>query len=236
MTESATAAPSMAIDEHRGLLVVEHGGALGGYRTSLVRFPDERYSVVVLANLSSAQPSELAMQVADIYLADRYTEPEDEREENGGEVELPKAGAEPIADVPDHPPLVLSVDVEGNLFINVGDDEDEPASSKDVVARVGAVLRNRPDTPILVKADRAVPYGNVVGAFERWWIAAIYIFVMLLLSGHLIHGVWSMFKTAGISHPQYDGWIWAFAIVMTILIVVGFASVPVAVLLGLVHL
>ena len=82
----------------------------------------------------------------------------------GIEVELPKAGAEPIESVPDHPPLVLSVDAQGNLYINVGDDEDEPASSKEVVARVGAVLRNRPDTPVLVKADRAVPYGNVVGA------------------------------------------------------------------------
>ena len=82
----------------------------------------------------------------------------------GVKVELPKAGAEPIEDVPDHPPLVVSVDAEGNLYINVGDDEDEPAGSQEIVARVAAVLRNRPDTPILVKADRAVPYGNVVGA------------------------------------------------------------------------
>jgi biopolymer transport protein TolR len=82
----------------------------------------------------------------------------------GIEVELPKAGAEPIAEVPDHLPLILSVDFEGNLYVNVGDDEDAPATSKEVVARVGAVLRNRPDTPVLVKADRAVPYGNVVGA------------------------------------------------------------------------
>jgi len=79
-------------------------------------------------------------------------------------VELPKAGAEPIEDVPDHPPLVLSVDAEGNLYLNVGDDEDAPTSGKEVVARVGAVMRNRPDTPMLIKADRAVPYGNVVGA------------------------------------------------------------------------
>ncbi len=82
----------------------------------------------------------------------------------GIEVELPQAGAEPIESVPDHPPLVLSVDAQGNLYINVGDDEDEPASAKEVVARVGAVMRNRPDTPVLVKADRAVPYGDVVGA------------------------------------------------------------------------
>lgn len=82
----------------------------------------------------------------------------------GIEVDLPKANSEPIEEVPNHQPLVLSVDAEGNLYINVGDDEDQPTTGKDVVARVGAVLRNRPETPILVKADRAVPYGNVVGA------------------------------------------------------------------------
>jgi biopolymer transport protein TolR len=82
----------------------------------------------------------------------------------GIEVELPKANSEPIDEVPNHPPLVVSVDAEGNLYINVGENEDEPASGKEIVARVGAVLRNRPDTPILVKADRSVPYGNVVGA------------------------------------------------------------------------
>ncbi len=82
----------------------------------------------------------------------------------GIEVDLPKASSEPIESVPNHQPLVLSVDAEGNLYINVGEDEDQPTSGKQVVARVGAVLRNKPDTPILVKADRAVPYGNVVGA------------------------------------------------------------------------
>ena len=82
----------------------------------------------------------------------------------GIEVELPKANSEPIQDVPNHRPLVLSVDAEGNLYIDVGDNENEPASGKEVVAKVGAILRNRPETPILVKADRSVPYGNVVGA------------------------------------------------------------------------
>lgn len=82
----------------------------------------------------------------------------------GIEVNLPKASSGPIKDIANHQPLVLSVDAEGNLYLNVGDDEDQPTTGKEVVARVGAVLRNRPDTPILVKADRAVPYGNVVGA------------------------------------------------------------------------
>ena len=82
----------------------------------------------------------------------------------GVKVELPKANAEPIQDVPDHKPLVLSVDAEGNLYLNAGDDEDQPTSGEEVKRRVGIVLGQQPETPVLVKADRAVPYGNVVGA------------------------------------------------------------------------
>jgi len=82
----------------------------------------------------------------------------------GIEVELPKAGAEPIDAAADETPLVLSVDAAGNLYLNVGDNEDEPIGGKEIVARTARVLRQRPDIPVLVKADRAVPYGNVVGA------------------------------------------------------------------------
>jgi biopolymer transport protein TolR len=82
----------------------------------------------------------------------------------GIKVNLPQANSEPIEAASNQEPLVLSVDSDGNLYINVGDDEDEPVTGKEVVAKVGAVLRSRPETPILVKADRAVPYGNVVGA------------------------------------------------------------------------
>jgi len=81
----------------------------------------------------------------------------------GVKVELPKAGAEPINDASNQP-LVLSVDAAGNLYLNVGDDEEAPVGGDEIIRRTRAVLNNRPDTPVLVKADRAVPYGNVVGA------------------------------------------------------------------------
>jgi biopolymer transport protein TolR len=82
----------------------------------------------------------------------------------GIEVELPKAGAEPIESAADKLPLILSVDATGNLYLSVGDDEEEPVDAKTIVANVRAILKNSPDTPILVKADRAVEYGFVVGA------------------------------------------------------------------------
>jgi biopolymer transport protein TolR len=82
----------------------------------------------------------------------------------GIEVDLPKANAEPIESVPDHDPLVLSVDAEGNLYINAGDNEDQPQGGAEIVRRVQIVLGEKPATPVFVKADRAVPYGHVVGA------------------------------------------------------------------------
>jgi biopolymer transport protein TolR len=82
----------------------------------------------------------------------------------GVKMELPKAGAEPIEAVEDATPLVLSVDAAGNLYLDVGDEEEEPLVAAQIIERVGIVLRNKPQTPVLVKADRNVPYGNVVGA------------------------------------------------------------------------
>jgi len=82
----------------------------------------------------------------------------------GIEVDLPKANSEPIETVPDHDPLVVSVDAEGNLYLNAGDNEDQPQAGQEITRRVGIILGEKPETPVYVKADRAVPYGNVVGA------------------------------------------------------------------------
>ncbi len=82
----------------------------------------------------------------------------------GIEVDLPKANAQPIETAPEHDPLVLSVDAEGNFYINAGANKDQPQTGAEVARRVGIVLGEKPETPMFVKADRAVPYGNVVGA------------------------------------------------------------------------
>jgi len=84
----------------------------------------------------------------------------------GIQVDLPKAAAEPLDPelTQDELPLVLSVDQEGNLYLNAGDNEDAPVDARTVIARTAAVLRRRPETPVLVKADQAVAYGRVVNA------------------------------------------------------------------------
>lgn len=59
------------LGNYRGLPIVEHDGALFGYRTSLLRFPGEKFTVICLCGLASAVPENLARKVADSYLADR---------------------------------------------------------------------------------------------------------------------------------------------------------------------
>jgi len=82
----------------------------------------------------------------------------------GVKVELPKAGAEPIPGSSDQKPLILTVDSSGSLFINYGEDKEKPATSERIVNVTSIVLGEKPQTPVLVKADRDVAYGNVVGA------------------------------------------------------------------------
>jgi biopolymer transport protein TolR len=82
----------------------------------------------------------------------------------GIKVDLPKAGAEPLPEelLRDHQPLVLSVDREGRYYLNIGSKEESPVDADTVLERVSVVLKRQPQTPVLVKADRNVPYGDVV--------------------------------------------------------------------------
>jgi CubicO group peptidase (beta-lactamase class C family) len=68
------------IDEYKGLKTVSHGGAWAGFRAALVRFSEQKFSVICLANLSTINPSRLCLRVADIYLADQFKEtPKEEK-------------------------------------------------------------------------------------------------------------------------------------------------------------
>ena len=82
----------------------------------------------------------------------------------GISVDLPQAAAEPLDPelMEDNEPLVLSIDRDGLLYLNIGGDDQEPIDEQTVLARTAAVLRRNAQTPVLVKADQAVPYGRVV--------------------------------------------------------------------------
>ena len=87
----------------------------------------------------------------------------------GVEVNLPEASAEPLDQdlVRDNQPLVLSVDVDGQFFLNVGNGEAEPREPGQIVARAAAALRRQPNLAVLGKADERVAYGRVITAMVR---------------------------------------------------------------------
>ncbi len=79
----------LEIGTYRGLKVVEHGGSLGGYRAEFLRFPDQRFSVIILANLASVLPSRLARQVVDLYLEKDFSEDKPETKKRTMEKVVP---------------------------------------------------------------------------------------------------------------------------------------------------
>lgn len=77
--EEISYALGQTIQTYKGLKTVSHTGGDAGFRSYLVRFPDQNTSIVVLCNLGNMSPKKLAEQIADIYLADELTDfPEQE--------------------------------------------------------------------------------------------------------------------------------------------------------------
>jgi biopolymer transport protein TolR len=81
----------------------------------------------------------------------------------GVQVDLPAATAEPI-EAKAEEPLEVTVDADGALYLNIGEAPNQAIDPETLVQRTAAVLRRRPDTPVLVRGDRAVAYGSVVEA------------------------------------------------------------------------
>nr|VFK78818.1 MAG: Cell division and transport-associated protein TolR [Candidatus Kentron sp. SD] len=80
----------------------------------------------------------------------------------GVKVDLPQAPSEPLEQQQE--PLVVTVDASANLYLNYGNDQETPIAPNILLHRVRALLLRRPDIPVLVRADRATSYGDVVVA------------------------------------------------------------------------
>jgi len=70
-----TYAFGLQVESYRGLPMVEHSGSTGGYRTDLARYPSVHTSIATVCNVSNADAVGLARRVADIVLADKFTQP-----------------------------------------------------------------------------------------------------------------------------------------------------------------
>ncbi len=76
----------------------------------------------------------------------------------GVKVDLPKAAARPV-ESQDRETLVVTVDREGRYFL-----DDRRISPEELSRKTAAILRARPQTPVLIRGDRQSNYGEVVKA------------------------------------------------------------------------
>ena len=58
---------------YRGLRTVSHGGALASYRSYLLRFPEQKLSVIILGNVTPIPINELSYGIADVLLEKQLT-------------------------------------------------------------------------------------------------------------------------------------------------------------------
>lgn len=79
----------------------------------------------------------------------------------GVDVELPNANAAPIED-PQSDVLVASINANGEYFIDFGGEQNS-LPLIELQEKVKKVIAQNPSLPVLVRGDRRVAYGDVIG-------------------------------------------------------------------------
>lgn len=80
--------------------------------------------------------------------------------------------------------------------------------------------------------DHANVYNNLVIGFQHPAVAGFYIVAQCALGMHLYHGIWSLTQSLGADHPKYNALRQRAAIAGTLLVVLGFVSIPISVQTG----
>ena len=83
--------------------------------------------------------------------------------QQGVKVELPKLSANSLPPEQQEP-VILTVSKTGDYYLNIGDNLKKPVSEEVVTQRIALVLKQKPQTPILVRGDKDVNYGSVTTA------------------------------------------------------------------------
>ncbi|MBM7072539.1 protein TolR [Shewanella sp. 202IG2-18] len=80
----------------------------------------------------------------------------------GVKVDLPSAKAE-VLPADSKPPIVASIDAQGDYFLNDGDGAaSAPKTLESIAISVAALIQIEPERPVVVKADKNIPYDRVI--------------------------------------------------------------------------
>jgi biopolymer transport protein TolR len=85
----------------------------------------------------------------------------------GVQVNLPQAAAKPL-ESKQKEPIIISVDAQGNYFLNINANPDQAMDPKAIADRVSVELQaskqSGQERQVLVKGDQSVDYGKIVQA------------------------------------------------------------------------
>lgn len=81
--------------------------------------------------------------------------------QTGVDVDLAEANTQPV-DVRSELPILVTIDAEGSVFLDAGNQGDRPISADDLMPAVQAALARKPGTAVLIRGDQAVDYGRVI--------------------------------------------------------------------------
>ena len=85
--------------------------------------------------------------------------------------------------------------------------------------------------PTFIEGD---PYHNVATGFHNLVVVIFYLIVMALVGLHLYHGLWSSGRSLGVAQPSPQPLQRSLAMVLALLIWLGFSVIPIAVYAGVV--
>lgn len=85
--------------------------------------------------------------------------------QQGIQVELPKTSNEPLPSNSDEP-IILSVNADGDFFLNIAEDAEQAISLQQVERIVKTVLKQKPEASVFVRGDNRIKYGVVVNAMS----------------------------------------------------------------------
>ena len=80
----------------------------------------------------------------------------------GVDIKLPQVAAKSLQQ--DKPPVLVSLDKDGNLYLTLGAAEREAIDADALVTKVAAFERQNPGVPVLFGGDEDVNYGRVMQA------------------------------------------------------------------------
>lgn len=85
-----------------------------------------------------------------------------------------------------------------------------------------------------ITSGKETLFNEMKEVFAQLWVVVLYCFAMISLGYHLLHGFKSAFQTLGWNHTKYNPIIEKVGMIISIVLPVLFAAMPIAIYMGLI--